>query len=736
MLGRKPNLERFARVITIVACVWFAFAAAWGMFQIPGGGHSGAGSVGHAASSWPMVKWKILYPVNDWFGAKPPAKSDYYCHHPFGSFWYSALCLAIFGHHDFTVRLPSVLLSTAIPPLLYGIGKEHWGAGVGAVAACAYVVVPIAIGFSNFDNLETLGIFGSLLFFWGHSRYQTTRSARYMIASVFGLAACCSADWYGYVTVAPLLGWAFLRAFVLPKRWTPRLDFPTYARWWALSAATAVATFALWIALFYRADKIGDWLASGDVRGGDGTPLKAVLQARANWLDFSFTPVAIVLGKIALPIALLRVVILRRDEELYALSALAGAAFEYVAFKRGADVHIFWPHPFAEYHALAVAQLSATLGGLARASAHRFAPPSRAMAIGGWTALGLGLMPSVVMAPDAVRSLMVWRRTGGRYDDGGSPIRSDIDLLYVVRNVIVARKSPNWTIDVSTSTGWGWEHQWGFDGNARHTYEPETLEPPSSTHPFWVGRASSLSSGEQLHIAAKAHVQAYGDIWVVDQRTGPAPLDAWSLHERQPNPVQWLLLGGWEPARSIGPSPDPLRTWEWRFHLGQPATLPGNVSPATLDDLRILHNAAVSSGAIDQAALLERRIESSLDRSVAASFEHGVRLLGVRFTPSAQSFLEVWWQTAGQWGGDDGFRVRSTIEARAALSTIPVDTTDREMVPILPFPTKLWREGFIYHVDFALNHRIGRERYTGAWVGPGAPRRVDGRPDTILAVLP
>lgn len=730
----ERKLERVAKVIAVIACVWFAFAAAWGMFQIPGGGHSGAGSVGSAMSGWQIVKWKTLYPTTDWYRTKPPAKSDYYCHHPLGIFWYGALLFAIFGHHDFVVRLPTVLLSIAIPPLLYGIGKEHWGATVGAVAAGAYVVVPIAIGFANFNNLETMGIFGSLLFFWGHSRHQATRSRGHLVASVVGLAACCSADWYDYVTVAPLLGWALLRAFVLPRRWTPRIDFPSYARWWAWSVAVAVGSFALWIFLFYRADKIGDWLASGDMRGGDGTPLKAVLAARANWIDFSFTPLAIALGKVALPVALLRLVIVRRDEEIYALSALAGAAFEYVAFKRGADVHIFWAHPFAEYHALALAQLSATLGSLARASARAVATPARAMAIGGSTALGLGILPSIAMAPDAVRSLMVWRRTGGRYDDNGAPIRSDLDLLYVVRSVVVPRKSKGQALDVNPSTGWGWEHLYAYDGNYRNAPEPEANQPPNSAHPFWVARSSSLGSGEQLAIAAKAHVQAYGDIWVVDERAAPGPIDAWSLQERPPNPLQWLLLGGWEPARSIARSPDKLLTWEWRVHLGQPAVPPQNVSAASIDDLRILHNIAVSVGSIDRAALLEQQIEAQLDRGAAAPFEHGVRLLGVRLTDSAES-LQVWWESAGHWASDDVFRARSTIEARARLSLVPVDTTDREMFTIVPLPTRLWREGFIYHVDFALNHRIGKERYYGMWWGPSSPRRLDGRPDTTLYVL-
>ena len=50
-----------------------------------------------------------------------------------------------------------------------------------------------------------------------------------------------------------------------------------------------------------------------------------------------------------------------------------------------------------------------------------------------------------------------------------------------------------------------------------------------------------MSGDEQRRIAAAAHVRIYGDIWVVDQREGPSPVDAFSLNEREPNPFEWLL---------------------------------------------------------------------------------------------------------------------------------------------------------------------------------------------------
>jgi hypothetical protein len=89
--------------------------------------------------------------------------------------------------------------------------------------------------------------------------------------------------------------------------------------------------------------------------------------------------------------------------------------------------------------------------------------------------------------------------------------------------------------------------------------------------------------------------------------------------------------------------------------------------------------------------------------------------------------------------GEVSFNVRSTVEARAPFSLIPPDPTDREMAYPPTLSTKLWRPRFLYMTDAVLNHRIGRERYAGAWQsrdGSPPPRRTDGKPDTTLAVVP
>ena len=235
-----------------------------------------------------------------------------------------------------------------------------------------------------------------------------------------------------------------------------------------------------------------------------------------------------------------------------------------------------------------------------------------------------------------------------------------------------------------------------------------------------------------------AHVRAYGDMWVVDQREGSAPIDVYSLNEREPNLFQWLWLDDTEPVRSLATGPDPWLTWEWRTHLGQQAAWPAG-EPATMDEMRIAHNVALAQGDAAAAQRWRRGIESQLDRSRDALFTGGLHLIGTRTTGGVQPRVESWFEAAGPTPGEATFGVRSTIEASAPLSLIPPDRTDREMASAPSLPTKLWRPGYLYRMQAVLNHRIGRERYWGYWSMRGGgppPARIDGQLETTLAIVP
>ena len=103
MKAVEAPLERVARGVAVVACAWFAFAAAWGCFQIPGAGHNDGSSAAVALHALPIVRWHILYPSSDTFGSAPPSPATYYCHHPFGVFYLSALIEFVLGKHDIVV---------------------------------------------------------------------------------------------------------------------------------------------------------------------------------------------------------------------------------------------------------------------------------------------------------------------------------------------------------------------------------------------------------------------------------------------------------------------------------------------------------------------------------------------------------------------------------------------------------------------------------------------------------
>src|SRR5262249_28727554 len=80
--ARSPEglVDRIAPWVAGVACVWFALAAAWGLFgTLPNGHYGTMGGNGVIAEN--MVRWHIFGPVWVYAPTLPPP-STYYCHHP------------------------------------------------------------------------------------------------------------------------------------------------------------------------------------------------------------------------------------------------------------------------------------------------------------------------------------------------------------------------------------------------------------------------------------------------------------------------------------------------------------------------------------------------------------------------------------------------------------------------------------------------------------------------------
>lgn len=242
--GGDPQVERIARLVAAVASAWFFAAAAWEIAGPFGAGHV-ASSTAVAMAGENMWKWGILAPVTH-YTAAAPALSEYYCHHPWGIFWVTALLVRVLGHHDFVCRLAPVVMSAATPPLLYALGRALWGPVAGAVSAVAFVVLPIALGFANFNALEVPVIFGVLLASWGLTRFLQTYRQRFLWTSWLGLGQALLSDWPAFVFAALLL--LLLAVRLMPGfngRYYARLSVRHAALWWAGAAAVS-AGVALW----------------------------------------------------------------------------------------------------------------------------------------------------------------------------------------------------------------------------------------------------------------------------------------------------------------------------------------------------------------------------------------------------------------------------------------------------------------------------------------------------------
>jgi hypothetical protein len=702
------GLDQVALAVTAVFGTWFMLAACWGVLGTPLGGHIGAGHAATALLAEQIVLWKIPYPAFDWFLPTPPVQSAYYCHHPFGMYYISAAFYAVLGHRNVLPALPAVLLSCLTVPLLYAVGKRISGRVGGAIAVAAFSVVPIAVGFANFFNLEVVCMAGTLLAMWGFCAYQENGKKRHLLLSLLGAVIAFSGDWIAYLFIGPMLGFGLLRGFLL-RRWMPPVTFSRYATWWAWTSTIAVLLLALFIGLIIKANKLEDLVSSAHGRSGASlATLDATLEARQAWIDFSFTPLAITLGKIAAPFALLRLLIRRRDEEGFSLWILFGALIHYVVFKGGADVHIYWPHYFALYFALSLVQLTATFEFLVRRAIQLFrVSVERALAWAVPVSLFFGMVPVFLMFPDALSALRIWRETGGRYNEKGRVVWSNADLLFVLDRVVKPRLPPTELVSHHSSVRWGWEHDWTY-ASSRHKEAPE----PRADSLYWLARSGGLEAGRCESLAANWHVRAYGDIWLVDSASEKKPLDAFRVTESVPSVWRWYWYGG-ELVRSVGTTPDPFLTWEWRVHVGQEAPLPPNEA-TELDDVRILYNARTFAGDGAGAGSARVRIDRELDKTHAVDFP-GARLIGTRTLRGVGARIEAWFEATK----DDPpgvFSIRSTVES-TPWSLIPSDKTVREMATRASIPTSLWRKGFVYVVSAPLYKRIGRERYYGQW-GP------------------
>ena len=617
--------------------------------------------------------------------------------------------------------------------LVYALGRAAWGVVPAAAATLVFVFMPIDLAFNNFANLEVPTIFFGLLFTWATLRLWQTWAPRYVTFATLGALGVCQCDWVGIVLIGLVLGFGFVRAYVLPRKWYGRIDERQYARWFAYAMVAMAGTLFLYIYLFGKLDKLNDLVSSYHIRtAGVEDPWKEIFtERRKMWLSWMITPIGGGILAVGIPLSFLRLA--RRPAEIFPIAWTLAAAFQYLVFKNGADVHIFWPHYFGPCAALSMGVVVAC-GLWMRRLAVRLSPAVVRSFVGyalGGLLFALSLAPIALLARMAIPQLVQSRKTAGRFDDGGRHINTDADIAQFTEWA-VPRLPDGAPLTYQNGFQFSWNGAYAAHRPA-HRRQATKSSPGDPDHVALIDtRATSTSD---LRAAAKEFaIKAVGPFWRVDTAHGSS-LVAIRYTESQPTFLERLFVTGTDLVRTIGPDEDVYASWEWRNALGLNAPTP-TAAPGTFDEIRIAHNVAVSRGDPESAAALRTRLLGKAHDLTDIVFTDDVHLLNVDVDDGAATVITLLWETGPKFSPvDDHFGVTCKVTAKPKLWKSETDFFAKDMAPPMAVRPAFWKPGSLYTQRFIALHRIGTEECTGAFSGSEI-RPVDGRASIPLPTLP
>jgi hypothetical protein len=562
------------------------------------------------------------------------------------------------------------------------------------------------------NALEVPVIFGTVVAVWGYARFRQTYARRFFALGLGALvyAICC--DWAAVIFGAVMLGAVFVSVFLLP-RFTLVADRRRIATFWGLAAALCVLAVGGHLYAFQRLGQLNELFAQGDLRSrGAELPLNQVLHARKFWIEVSFTGFAIAVGKLALPVLALRTLLRRSEVEALPLAVFAMALVQYVAFKQGADIHIFWPHYFAEYFAFACAGLIQSLLEASRSITQKL----QRMA-GIWPSyacLGLGLLMPLVVLPDGLRAMHYGHRSGGRFNENGHPEKPDKDKVAVLE-WLTARMAPNTGLILHPGMRQSLWVEWSMDRPATTVNHAPTTAGAGQDR-YYVADLRFMTPVEQEALVADFSVTALNTFLVVDRAEPKGAFRAFEVRRQAPSWLEAYWVSSSHDLRRIVPSP--FIAWELRDRFDLTPNEPPTAAPVTFEEQRIAHNIAVSRGDVAGAEKWLTALLAGSNRSAAHIFKDGNELLGTRLEHASSFVYSVYFRAAGPDPSEPELAMHSVVEAAPAGSLVEKDGVTAEVGMPFAIPASRWKRGYVYDSITEIIHRIGQERWYGAFRAP------------------
>jgi 4-amino-4-deoxy-L-arabinose transferase-like glycosyltransferase len=719
VISPRLSLRAVATVVVVVASAWFALAMTWGLFGPLTGSHA-ALSGAHGVAADNMLTWGIWGPVPEYALSRPPPQL-YDTDHPWGTFWLLRGLMKLFGRHTYVLRLFPVLLSIATPPLLYAIGRALWGPVPGALSALAYVVVPLTLASGNCTGFEVPLVFGCLVTTWGYLRFAQRWKRRWLYVSLLGVICVSNADWQGSVFMGVVLGSLLVTQLLLP-RWFGRVPARRFGQWWAFSMAIVSLTIAAYAAYFAHIDAVDRVLSHLAIREqGHELPVRQLLAERSYRTTAALTPVAIAVGKMALPVFFFRVAFLRQGREVFPIALLAMASATLVHFPNDADASFAGLLPFAAYWALSIGVLAATWIGAGRWVLRRYALRDEHDALVAGALAGLGVVALLIL-PDGIRALWHARASGGSFDDRDHRVFEGADKAAALQWMSDRMKGST-RVAVHASLHPTWADGWALHRPIAAADGLPTRAARADDR-YFIGDLALMAPADHTTMAGQFHLTVVSSFVFVDRMGPSGPADGYVLDARAPTALEWCFVSAASPVLTV--RADPWYTWELREQFGQTPNPPPEASPITPNELRVAHNVALAAGDQGRADSYEEKLVEQLLIYPAVTFTDGTRLLGERFLRGAERTLEVYFSAAGPTTDDVEFEIQSSVQKRPLFSLVAADDKVRVLGQPPAIPPKLWRRGFIYVSRSQIDARSGREAFVGSFVSAVGPDRGRG----------
>jgi hypothetical protein len=475
-------------------------------------------------------------------------------------------------------------------------------------------------------------------------------------------------------------------------------------------------------------------MASYSIRtsGSEAKWSEVFSQRRKMWLSWMLTPIGMGTVAAALPISLVR--LMRRPAEIIPIAWVLAATFQYLIFKEGADVHIFWPHLFGPSIALSAGVILVTL--LWARGKLLGAVPTKARVFAAWATAGavaaLVGIPLLLVARTALPQLVQSRKTSGRFDDGGRHIETDADSTQFAQWAAHDTSPAGAIMSHSATYGYGAE----YGAHLPPFPDSAALAPTNDKdlQKIAVSDSRLLSIVELQAIAKRFQVEAVGPFWRIN-RSLPGPrFEALRYVEHQPGPLEWLFVTGTDLVRTIGPEVDTFATWEWLDALGLDPMSPHS-APGTFDEIRIAHNVAVAHGDTKRAESLRERLLAKVGHPTHYEFTDDVRLIDVEVDSRAAVVVTLLWEVGPDYKKTDGyFDVRCKVVAPPKAWFSATDYFEKDMSPIPTMRPSMWKPRYLYTQRFIALQRIGTEQCRGGFTAP-EPRPASGGTDIEVFTL-